>query len=276
MAVQQHTFDQLGAEAVTPLVFAAAAPIGPAPQTVKLRTQVAQPPQTQDSEVALRAMSCHKAARPLRMDGDLSDWPPQQPTILNFANAVQLDPKLWTPADKQITADIRTAWDDNNLYVAVTVHKPTFDPPTGSPAALYQGDSLQVAFDPLKKAAPDSRAYNDSDFEYCLAQFQGRDCVYRDQASSAVYDSVEKALGLLSNGEVKLAVRTSLGQTVYEMAFSRLAVSPLRLTAGASMRWDAIVNLNDGAGRLGWLELTPGIGGSDKNPGAFMDIFLVP
>ena len=81
-------------------------------------------------------------------------------------------------------------------------------------------------------------------------------------------------MGELKTNEVNLAVKQYPGRTVYEMAFAKRAVSPFLLKAGESMRWNIIVNLNNGEGRMGWLELTPGIG-KTKMPGQFIDMVLL-
>lgn len=39
------------------------------------------------------------------------------------------------------------------------------------------------------------------------------------------------------------------------------------------MRWSLLVNPNNGRGRMGWLELSPGIGGR-KDPAQFLDLVL--
>ena len=40
------------------------------------------------------------------------------------------------------------------------------------------------------------------------------------------------------------------------------------------MRFNVIVNMNNGRERIGWLQLTPGIGEA-KKPGLFMDLLLM-
>ena len=95
-----------------------------------------------------------------------------------------------------------------------------------------------------------------------------------DRAAAALYDSVDKQLGVVP--AVKSAVRVENGRTVYELAFPRLLVSPFRLQAGSAMRFSVLVNVNNGKGRAGWLELTPGIGQTPKLPGNFIDLILLP
>ncbi|MPN26033.1 hypothetical protein SDC9_173455 [bioreactor metagenome] len=92
-------------------------------------------------------------------------------------------------------------------------------------------------------------------------------------AAAARHDSVDKSLGVVPH--VRSAIRTANGKTVYELAFPRLLVSPFRLQPDSAMRFNVIVNVNDGKERVGWLELTPGIGQQPKRPGLFTDLVLL-
>ena len=217
---------------------------------------------------ALRAMFAEHAANELKIDGDLSDWPAGKLIILNYKNAISyID---WTQDEKKVTANIRTAWDDDFLYIAVTVHKKGFYPTNRQ--EVWEGDGLQLAFDTIcngKKGA----GYADDDFEYGIAQQHGKAEVYRRHASSASYDSLPKIIGKLDGSEVKACVRKYADRQVYEMAFSRRAVSPFRLEAGNTMNWDLIINMSNGKKRIGYLEITPGIG-KTKAPYMFMPLIL--
>ena len=177
--------------------------------------------------------------------------------------------------DKTVSAELKTAWNEKGLYIAVTVHKAGFHPAERSTARLWDGDSLQIAFDPLRNARKRNMKYDGDDFEYFFGMFKGGPVVYRARASLSLYDSLDKATGELTGNEVPLAVKSSIGKTVYEMMFVPRTVSPFKLKAGSSMCFNLIVNLNDGKKRLGWLELTPGIG-QYKNPGEFIDLVLLP
>jgi len=273
-AAQTRQFTDLAPEEFRSLTFNAPREINTDGQPIKAVVR------SGDKEIVkrltLKSMLCRKLTRPIKLDGDLSDWPQQNKvTLTAAANAVASDRKLWHPADQQIKAELMTAWDDDHFYVAVTVFKPKFYQNANSAAALWQGDSLQIALDPLKNALPNSSAYDDDDFEYSMGLLNGKPMVYRHYASSAVHDSLQKNKGELNPEEVKLVVKPMADRTVYEMAFSKLSISPFRLLPGSTMRWDIIINLNNGEGRMGWLELTPGIGG-EKTPGQFMDIVLTP
>lgn len=272
--LSKHNFEKIAPEKTSKFIFAAANEITVTGQTARLRTRIQGFSEPTTENFSLRTMLCPRATSPIEIDGDLSGWPQQKAVTLDASNVIMQDPALWNDNDKKIKAEIVTCWDDEYLYVGVTVHKAIFHPDDVSVASLHNGDSLQIAFDPLKNAAPNGEVYGNDDFEYALALWNGKPTVYRAHSSSAVYDGLQKNVGLLNDGEVKFAVHTVPGETVYEMAFPRISVSPFRFIKGESMRWSLLVNLNNGQGRMGWLELTPGIGKS-KDPSTFMDMVLV-
>lgn len=220
----------------------------------------------------LKSILVPKLAKAPMIDGNLDDWPQAAPVRLTSAQAVKLAP--WTPQEDRIDAGLRFGWDDDFLYLAVEVGKAgVVENPVG-PSGLWGGDSLQIAFDPLRNATKELQGYQDDDYEFAAGLWQGRPVVYMHRAAAALYDSVDKQLGVVP--AVKSAVRVENGRTVYELAFPRLLVSPFRLQAGSAMRFSVLVNVNNGKGRAGWLELTPGIGQTPKLPGNFIDLILLP
>ncbi len=221
----------------------------------------------------LRAMTVPQAAGQVSIDGDLREWKAVPVTTLAVpANAVRKNPGLWTKEDEKIRADFQAQWTPEHLYCAITVHKPVYFAKADSLNTLWMTDSIQFAFDPLKNAKQ-GKGYDDDDFEYTFGTWEDKPAVLRHFASSSNYDSLPKKTGLLDDGEVRLAVRSLPGKTIYEFALAKRAVSPFILKEGSSMRWSILANLNNGKGRLGWLELTPGIG-LGKDPAMFLDVIL--
>ena len=127
--------------------------------------------------------------------------------------------------------------------------------------------------DPLKNALPGS-GYQDDDFEYDTAMFQGKPLVNRQRGSLAIHDSLTKKLGPVDDVQCAIAVKPD--HVIYELAFQPFAVSPFRLGAGNSMRISVIANMNDGKERIGYLQLTPGLGVAKKDPFQFIHLFLEP
>lgn len=230
---------------------------------------------TEKITLNLAAVTVPKAAKALTIDGDLADWPAGKPVVLNQNNAVVLEKALWGEKERKIRSELRYAWDDNFFYLAVTVFKEKLNanPDAAKPSNVWKYDSFQLCMDPLHNGKPNDLAFSDDDFEYSLGMVAGKPVVFRRTGSSAVYDSLMKAPGVVP--EVRFAVRTSAGKTIYEAAFPRQAVSPFQLRAGSLMRSSVIVNLHEKGKRIGYLELTPGVGDA-KSPGKWMDTILLP
>lgn len=272
-----QTFTDLPSGGKKRLVFTTVAPIGVKPQALKIRTMLNNSEIFTVNDFMLKTMLCHKASKPIRIDGDLGDWPANVEKVsLTDANAYKKVPELWKPADKNIRAEVWSSWRDDGLYLAIAVYKPVFFQNANGPMEMWQADSMQIAFDPLKNgkiAKLNEFKYDDDDFEYTVGLLKGEPMVYRHRASSVVYDGFQKNMGVVTD-EVESAVKVMPGKTVYEIKFPPRSISPFRLEENNSMRWNFIINLNNGQGRMGWLELTPGIGQS-KSPGEFMELVLV-
>ena len=110
------------------------------------------------------------------------------------------------------------------------------------------------------------------DFEYDFGLCDGKATVYRRKSSASSYDSLTKPVGVVK--DIVCTIRKYPDRVVYEAAFPRLAVSPFKLQAGSSMRTGVLLNLSNGRERVGFLELTDGIG-NVKMPFLWMDFILM-
>ena len=202
-------------------------------------------------------------------DDSLDDWP---------ENSVEVPLKVcgkcpaWNSQTDDVQAKMRLAWNQESLYLSVTVWKNNLQSALGI-SRLYEGDGLQIAFDTLSNAPTDLKQYQDDDFEYAVGFIDGNLRVFRHAVSSAAYDSFSKSIG--PDEEMQRAVKVLPDRVVYELAFPILGVSPFKLIPGASMRMNVLVNIANENGRAGYLQLTPGIGEA-KQPGQFMNITLLP
>ncbi len=253
-------------------------PVSTSSRKIKLQVEVPSRKERRELAIDLRGILAYKTAAPLKIDGDLSDWPERAAAIrLDSRNTDPRDHKNWGAAENAVTANLRYAWDDNNLYVAIEVFKPELHalPDISLAGNVWCYDSVQLCFDPLRNAPADRESLDDDDFEYSIGMMGKEARVYRRWASSAMYDSLNKQQGLLPADEVPVAIRKYADRTVYEIAFPRRAVSPFKLMPYSVMRLGTLVNLNNGKERTGYLELTPGIG-YRKMPGQWMDLVLLP
>ena len=168
--------------------------------------------------------------------------------------------------------EARLAWNRSGLMMRVVVEKDGFHP-DGDAMTMWKGDGLQIAFDTMKNAQKVTTGYDDEDFEYDLALFNGKPTVFRHKASLAYHDSLHKPLGIVE--DVALDIVHEGRKTIYTIRFAPQAVSPFRLNAGESMRFAVLANLNDGKTRYGALETAPGILVRGKWPYGFQELVLV-
>ena len=125
----------------------------------------------------------------------------------------------------------------------------------------------------VRNADSETIGYQDDDFDYAVWQKAGKAAVYRYYASIASYDSLPKSLGLTN--DVEVVIKNQGDRTIYEMAFSPVSISPFNLFQGSACRFNLILNMSNGKQRIGWLEISPGIGKIPKKPGIFPDLILV-
>ncbi|MFA9478078.1 sugar-binding protein [Phycisphaerales bacterium AB-hyl4] len=145
----------------------------------------------------------------------------------------------WTGPD-DLSALLRFQWDDDYLYLAAQVIDDVhFQPSVGG--STWLGDSIQIAF------AVDGRFA----YELTLARTADGDQVYAHRA-------LQGETGLWD--DVRFATRRIGQSCFYEAAIPWSRLAPLRPEQGQAIRMNFIVNDNDGAGRLGYLEARPGIG----------------
>ena len=168
--------------------------------------------------------------------------------------------------------EVRLAWNRSGLMMRAIVEKDGFHPGGENVMNLWKGDGLQIAFDTMKNAQKIATGYDDEDFEYDFAMFNGNPTVFRRKASLAYHDSLHKPLGVVD--DVALDIAHEGRKTIYTIKFSPQSISPFRLDKGESMRFAVLANLNDGKTRYGALETSPGILVSGKWPYGFQELVL--
>ena len=254
-------------EGKTEVLFNTRRPIGLTPQTLSAEIG------GRKLEFQLKGITAAYLKKTPVLDGDLGEWK-QIPPILLTADQNAFSYRPWNAEEKKSRAELRFAWNKDGFYMAATVWKKGFHPvDANGPTGTWRGDGLQIAMDPLKNALPGS-GYQDDDFEYDTAMFQGKPLVNRQRGSLAIHDSLTKKLGPVDDVQSAIAVKPD--HVIYELAFQPFAVSPFRLGAGNSMRISVIANMNDGKERIGYLQLTPGLGVVKKDPFQFIHLFLEP
>ena len=186
----------------------------------------------------------------LVMDGSLGDWwevPGYDLKPSDHWAGLQGE----TPSAGDFSGNLKVAWDDGSIYVAIEVtddvHANQYDPDT-----MWMGDSVQVAIDSQNNK---SGGYDGNDWEVGVAILDG-------VASTGCWHKPDGYGGC----PVQVAANRVGDTTTYEMKIPGDYAS----TVGFSL----LVNEDDGEGREGWLEWTPGIG-FGKAPNLYGDVNLV-
>ncbi len=176
----------------------------------------------------------------VEIDGDLSAWKAHIPGH-----------RIESGVDgKPLQADIHLAWDDDYLYAAVCVRDENhFNTRTGG--RIWDGDSFQLAIDPLREDVEDA-------FNLGIALAAGR-------LQSHQWNGPDT--GVLGKSEYRVVRDAERGETRYEMKipFESIKLEPAE---GAVFGFNAVVfDDADGAGYDYWIEMTPGLAGKwDPEP----------
>ncbi|MFH1809479.1 MAG: sugar-binding protein [Pseudomonadota bacterium] len=192
----------------------------------------------------------------LTVDGNLGD--------IGSDGWLTLDGADWVGSEswggvQDCSLRVAARWDLDNLVLGIEVTDDVHrnDRP---PAELWQGDSLQIALDLGQSGGP---AYDDvDDHEINVALSSGVTSSYRFHGPAAASDAWQ------------VAVAREGTLTRYEVRLPRAAVPGIDLSVNAVIGFSFLVNDDDGAGRTGWLEFTPGIGQA-KVPELFGEIVLL-
>lgn len=184
----------------------------------------------------------------VRVDGRHDEW----------AEAVWVDATGWRgEGDRgELRARLAAAWESGVVYLAVEVVDDAHV--NGQPdAMLWASDSVQLAFDPGRDFG--EAGYDGDDHELDVALVEGVARAFRQHGSG-------------DDGWTVAATREG-DRTRYEMALPAAVLGGSGVSAGAAFGFSWLVNDDDGEGRRGWAEWTPGIGG-EKAPYWFGELVL--
>ncbi len=186
-----------------------------------------------------------KAVSPPVLDGVLDEpiWKKTSVQRLDKADQFWAFKKKENPASWQgpqdLSADLRFAWDDQFLYVAAVVT----DDIAGAlkpDAELWEQDSLQFLFDPMRISARKGGKYD-----------YGVGDTPRGPRAQC-YLSADGSIVLGEAPDIKVSVKrgkTGTGDITYELAIPWKNLAPFRPAVGANLGMMLAVNEDDGHGR---------------------------
>ena len=164
---------------------------------------------------------------------------------------------LWTGAD-DLSADVGMSWRDGQLLLYARVRDDVFSCDYKADE-IWKGDSIQFAIDPgHTEDVALGRAY-----EIGLAMTPG----YVPQVWCWSAPAGEQTGPI----EAGLDVKRDGEYTYYSAEIPLSALPSLKPAVGKVIGFSILVNDNDGQGRKGWLQWTPGIG-RGKSPALYGDL----
>lgn len=194
-------------------------------------------------------------------DGDISSWSNAYPIHINAPDDItSLD--AWKNANVAVKSYMK--WDENYYYVLTDVYDDLhYQGYTGN--QMWQGDSLQLAFDTLNN---DTANYANDDYEFGIGQ-------------SALGTEVEayaagepNTAGSRSPEWAKIIRDNDNKITRYLVKLPKNEIYPLELKQGTAFGYDICVNDADVLNRDKAIEFTAGVNGS-KRPNLFKTFTLV-
>ena len=178
-----------------------------------------------------------RAAAPVEVDGVLDEWAAARIVPLTY-------PVSFDAGDADdLSCKLRFLWDDACLYLAVETQDNEFHQPYAGDI-VWSADNVEMFLD---------------DWSWGLSLTVAGPEVFLYWGVNVSAETV--------NTDVRLAVKRTGTKVVYEAAFPASHVTPLKLHAGSSFRFNAIMNDMDPAGPVGtrhWLELCPGAGSKGR------------
>jgi hypothetical protein len=218
---------------------------------------------------ARRLIRCPVAPAAAAADGDIGEWRGREPQIQphqmtwEYVNAIQ------PPGKHDLAVKGWVAHDARGLWLALEVWDDAIVLPESR--NVWDWDSVQVGLD-LGSDAVAEAPYDNNDFEIELGLKRGGD---GDAWCYLGHCPVGWPQEQLSE-KLVAAVRSdeAAGVVTYELLIpADLLVSVIELAPDAVLGFSVLVNDNDGGGRAGWQELTPGIG-LGKMPAQFAWLWL--
>lgn len=195
-----------------------------------------------------------------RLTGSFSDWNTALPLHVDQKNQNVGIPH-WSSSLASATG--YTMWNKQDVYFAAQVVDSAayFEP--YDRANIWKGDSVQIYIDPKNTK---TNGYNgaDGDTQISLAKTPNGNQVYERHPFAK----------LLTNVKVTIVPGPSNGDMWYEAAIPVADLPHWTAQSGRAFGLDFLVNYNFGYGRVGWMELTPGVG-TGFDPAQFPTFTLV-
>jgi hypothetical protein len=190
-------------------------------------------------------------------DGELDEWEDAEWIELGEDHlSKNFNPELPHEGPADLSARFAVSWTPDALALAVVVTDNKLKT-VESPALAWQGDSLQVYFDPRNDAEP-GKANAQDDIEYLVSLVGGQSVVWLVKGSEGNYRGAANRVDGFRDVDAQCKVVRKDTSTVYELVLPRKTCLPrLVLAKGSVFGFSLLINDNDGSGRKVGITLAP-------------------
>lgn len=190
-------------------------------------------------------------------DGDISDWSNAYPSYINMPDNPD-SKEAWKESD--VAARVFAKWDDNYFYLLADVYD-NIQNQLQHESAIFNGDSLQLAFDTLNTKSESS--YDKDDYEYGFALTLTGEESYAWQAAAG------KETGVKPSEWSRILRDEENKNTRYLIKIPKQDLEPMDFSEGSVIGFNLLVNdANLIGNRENWCEITWGIG-TRKDPSSY-------
>jgi len=197
-----------------------------------------------------------KESNPVTVDAALDDW--QGAEWMALDRSEQYIGEGWQ-GPEDLSGRLAMAYDHDMLYVAAEVKDETAVW-SYTAADIWNGDSIQVALDPWQTRSVGAYSAEVVEFGFSGAEDRAEVQVWRWSCGKPLEPGPFKA---------ETALEQAPGGVMrYELAIPLAELGTWRPSLSGSAGGTWLINDNDGSGRKGFLEWTPGIG-AVKDPSQF-------
>jgi|GEM_PF-847299 len=202
----------------------------------------------------------------IQIDGDLKEWENANWIVLNKNTQYVRCKDDWKGED-DLSASIALARNEKYLFIAAKVKDDEFFQDK-TEWEIWRGDSIQVAIDPLLDRSREYYNFDDVEFGFALTPKGPQVFMWKR------YRYAEPCV--LTSAKIAIK-RQSANEMVYEVSIPWVDLFPQPYSFLDYFGISVLVNDNDGDGRRGYLELTPGIGKiKDPSSFAYAEVGAVP
>jgi hypothetical protein len=168
--------------------------------------------------------------------------------------SINANDKLVYHSGENWSADLKAtfacAWNEKGFAITVKVADDEYLPPNEQEYQMFKFDSIQLYFDQLDNARPNSPHYDNDDVVYQIGCLNGVPTAYLEHGQEGRYLGAENKLCGIDR-DVKVKVEHANGEISYDIFFPWKTLPRVNPAAGGVFGFSLLVHDRDGNGVCG-------------------------